>query len=243
MLRLILFCIIFASGLLGFVLGKDPDGNNLVDTTTTAQFPFVTTLSMRLRGIIIARVCSGTIVSDRWVLSAAHCLAEATPESTSVFIGHGQPGGTTEILADTLITYPFYEPTTRINDIGLIRTRDQIVFNDFIQPLPIGKEEVPGGVSAVTVGFTGTSVRWVFSSTLTNSECIEAVGMPDSVLDSNICAMRIDEGDHGFILPGSILMVGNTAAGILFWSIPSPEFIDSFIRLSEFHDWIQAVIQ
>ncbi|XP_055687217.1 mite allergen Der p 3-like [Lutzomyia longipalpis] len=185
------------------------DGNNLVKGTSV-QFPFVASL----RTGASVHFCSGAIVADHWVLSAAHCITGRTPANTRVFVGLEQPT---------------FQPALLSNDIGLIRTRDQIVFNDFIQPLPIGREEVPGGVSAVTVGFAGTSVHWVFSSTLTNSECIEAVGTDQPIFDTNICAMSIEDN---LVQTGSVMMIGNTASGVLSWSIPRPGSPDFYTRIS-----------
>uniref|UniRef100_A0A1B0CW07 Putative trypsin-like serine protease n=1 Tax=Lutzomyia longipalpis TaxID=7200 RepID=A0A1B0CW07_LUTLO len=182
--------------------------------------------------------CSGAIVADHWVLSAAHCITGRTPANTRVFVGLEQPSGPTNLDTAALIAHPAFQPALLSNDIGLIRTRDQIIFNDFIQPLPIGREEVPGGVSAVTVGSSGNEVRWVFSSTLTNPECIEAVGTGQPIFDTNICAMSIEDN---FVQTGSVMMVGNTASGVLSWSIPRPGSPDFYTRISRFYNWIMSV--
>ncbi|XP_055691209.1 trypsin-1-like [Lutzomyia longipalpis] len=231
MLHLKFFCILFA--LLGLHGERNVEGSPVAAT----QFPFVASL----RSAAAAQFCSSSIVSDRWVLTTAHCIAGRTPENTRVWVGIEDPSGHINHITVVLVLHPAYQPSILINDIGLIQTRDQIVFNDFAQPIALGTEEIPGGVSAVKVGAAFDGARWEFSSTITNSECLQTAGSGQPIFDSTVCSMRYEEDN--FILTGSVLVVGNKVVGVFTWRIPRPWTPDINSRISTFHEWIQSVIQ
>uniref|UniRef100_A0AAG5DST8 Peptidase S1 domain-containing protein n=1 Tax=Anopheles atroparvus TaxID=41427 RepID=A0AAG5DST8_ANOAO len=79
--------------------------------------------------------CGSTIVTDRYVLTAAHCLLQRQVSNTGVLVGDQNlsTGSDTPfalvLLVSTFIPNPGYNATSRENDIALVRTTNQIVFN------------------------------------------------------------------------------------------------------------------
>ncbi|XP_053668335.1 venom serine protease-like [Anopheles marshallii] len=79
--------------------------------------------------------CGSTIVTDRHVLTAAHCLLTKSVANTTVLVGDQNIKTGTDtrfsvlMLISTFIPHPSYNPTAKTNDIALVRTTYTIVFN------------------------------------------------------------------------------------------------------------------
>uniref|UniRef100_A0A182WDZ8 Peptidase S1 domain-containing protein n=1 Tax=Anopheles minimus TaxID=112268 RepID=A0A182WDZ8_9DIPT len=79
--------------------------------------------------------CGSTIVTDRHVLTAAHCLLSRSVTNTTVLVGDQNVKIGTDttysviMLVSTFTPHPSYNPTAKTNDIALVRTTNTIVFN------------------------------------------------------------------------------------------------------------------
>lgn len=97
------------------------------------QFPY----QVSLRSIRFP-YCGGAILNNRWVLTVRHCMDEK-PEHMSVVVGtiHLTSGG---VVHDVLQLVPHPKDGDRNNDIGLVKVKDEIVFNNNTQPVVIRKK-------------------------------------------------------------------------------------------------------
>ena len=91
--------------------------------------------------------CGGSIINDRYILSAAHCFQVAEPEMVKVTIGSYKVTDLTKretLKVDKVIIHDDYEPMRgHRNDIALIRLMEPLVFNDTIGPICMASQYTP----------------------------------------------------------------------------------------------------
>ena len=99
------------------------------------QFPWM--VSIRIPDIIGSRhLCGGTIISARWILTAAHCLAETHRNVIVVFgeidqrlMNINQPSRISSMICTEAAIHPYYDRKHGLNDIALLNTPQNITFN------------------------------------------------------------------------------------------------------------------
>ncbi|XP_064550405.1 melanization protease 1 [Drosophila montana] len=143
----------------------DNFGDRIVGGVDTGKkdFPWMALIEYTKPGNVIGHHCGGSLINNRYVLTAAHCVS-AIPDSwrlTGVRLGEWDttmnPDCTTERSGKTdcndpyvdvgvseIIPHPQYPGNARdqLHDIALLRLIRQITFTDFISPvcLPIKPE-------------------------------------------------------------------------------------------------------
>lgn len=114
-------------------------------TAEPGQFPFV----ISLRNRINANICGACLISNRWVVTAAHCLLGRFNIPHNVFVAtgaHGRYDGK-RYRVDLIIDHPAYNPMGVYNDISVVRTTDDIVFvPGRVQPARLPMSDITDGV-------------------------------------------------------------------------------------------------
>ncbi|XP_060807688.1 phenoloxidase-activating enzyme-like [Amyelois transitella] len=127
------------------------------------QYPWIVLIEYEARDLKINTFCGGSLISSRYVLTAAHCLIGSvldggTPKNIRLgeYDTSNEGRDCTVDFADDLdcneptvtipieetIVHPQYDLITKSNDIGLVRMRDNAPFTDFIRPICLPTNDV-----------------------------------------------------------------------------------------------------
>ncbi|KAI9597230.1 trypsin-like cysteine/serine peptidase domain-containing protein [Syncephalis fuscata] len=112
------------------------------------QYPFAANIHINN-----SSSCGGTIISDRWILTAAHCLVNIGAskqaqksisyklESLSLNLGSTQSASPTPIPAKQAIWHHNYSYAGQRFDAGLIELATPLIFSDTIQPIKLSQDD------------------------------------------------------------------------------------------------------
>lgn len=135
------------------------------------QFPYQ--ISIRFRSLdwdtdIQANVtryyhfCGGSILNERWALSAAHCTEEKPPSQLVIVVGaHHVFNDGVRYPVEAYHHHPQYDSWNLLNDLSLLKTRWAIQFNARVQPIAITRRHTQERASAIVSGWGVNQVnRW-----------------------------------------------------------------------------------
>lgn len=131
---------------------------------THGQFPYQVSLRGRGKNGLF-HFCGGSIISNRFVLTAAHCTQGkmSRPHFVRAVVGALTRNGTDGIhyTLDSILSHPNFDRNTLANDIAVVRTVNQIKYSNDVQPIALPTTEVliEGNVPATVSGWGQSMVR------------------------------------------------------------------------------------
>jgi len=200
-----------------------------------------------------SHTCGGVILSDRWVISAAHCISNGVQYK---IVAGDHTRGTDEMFEQvrevTQIIVNSHYATDGDRDAALLYLSEPLTFNDRVKPICITTEDVPVGTNCVATGWgtthgTGdnTVLRQVPLPILSDDYCRTAYG--GSITPYTVCAgyeqggRDTCQGDSGGPLVceinGSWQLHGLTSFGI---GCADPGYPGVYARVAPLVPWIQA---
>jgi len=101
--------------------------------------------------------CGGSIISERWILTAAHCLKAGN--DYAVAIGAHELNSQGRGIIDTVKTviHPEYNDNTYDNDIALLKLSKKIHFGAKVQPICLHEASLPSPRQVTISGWGTTS--------------------------------------------------------------------------------------
>ncbi|XP_068895885.1 brachyurin-like [Tenebrio molitor] len=158
------------------------------DQAGLAQFPWQAALFI---GSYF--VCSGSIISEEWILTAAQCIDGVG--AVTVLAGIVDLNGSGAVVQSSdLIVHKDYDHDNFLNDIGLVQLRSPLTFTRYLAPIALADNLLEDGLD-VTISGWGATVSdgdesqfllYADLVTIRNSECIAIYG--NTILDSIVCA-------------------------------------------------------
>ncbi|KAG5669744.1 hypothetical protein PVAND_000038 [Polypedilum vanderplanki] len=207
--------------------------------------------------------CGGAILTQRSVVTAAHCLLGvlSRPFLVTATVGssyrNGRDGQSYRALR--LFSHPDFVYPPYVNDIAIIRTTTRIQLSSFVQPIPLaGYDYIGINVSGIFTGF-GVSgygpilvrlpnqLQKMNTTTISNDECREKYKVTDRydwVVDQKLCVISTPRTSVCAMDSGGPLVINGELAGILVWRIfpCGDELPDVFVRISAVRQWINSVL-
>uniref|UniRef100_A0A8C9ZAK9 ST14 transmembrane serine protease matriptase a n=1 Tax=Sander lucioperca TaxID=283035 RepID=A0A8C9ZAK9_SANLU len=128
------------------------------------EFPWQ--VSLHVKGF--SHVCGATIISQRWLVTAAHCVQDdaktrySQPGTWEVYLGlHNQQTVGSAVVKRNLkqiIPHPNYNHYTFDNDIALMELDSPVTYSDYIKPicLPAPQHDFPVGSTVWITGWGAT---------------------------------------------------------------------------------------
>lgn len=160
----------------------------------TGQFPHQVSIRTRRKN---EHFCGGSIISAKWILTAAHCIYRRLPRSFVAVAGtnHLDNGG---IVYDIKGNHPHpkYKLGVFYYDIGLLHTSAEIQFNDFVKAIKLPTENTPAKLPVIISGWGRLSadaddlpnkLQYLNSTTIDGDECKDRLPPNNLVFDTFLC--------------------------------------------------------
>uniref|UniRef100_A0A8C9R548 Zgc:100868 n=1 Tax=Scleropages formosus TaxID=113540 RepID=A0A8C9R548_SCLFO len=245
------------------VCGQAPLNTRIVGGQNAAPGSWPWQVSMRYQG---SHMCGGSLINNRWILSAAHCftLISANPSRWTMVLGLQTQQGTNpnavSVSVSKITVNPNYNGNTHDNDLALVQLSSTVNFNNYIQPVCLaaaGSTFYNGTKTWVTGwGYIQSGVflpppgilQEVEVPVIGNGKCNCLYG-PGSITKNMLCAGLLAggkdscQGDSGgplVVKQGSVWV----QAGIVSFGngCAEPNYPGVYTRVSPYQSWISSVI-
>ncbi|XP_053721675.1 chymotrypsin-like protease CTRL-1 [Synchiropus splendidus] len=208
-------------------------------------------------------ICGATVISNDWLLTAAHCILTTSPSAYTVYLGRqNQTGSNPNEVARNLsrvIVHPDYNNQTLDNDITLLKMETPVNFTNYIRPvcLASNSSEFHNGTLGWSTGWgklaaNRPSPEWLQEVQIpVNGKKLctcayEFVGITNQIKDNMICAGEENKGACQGDSGGPLQFKQNSSwiqAGVTSYGIPCALGIpEVYARVSFFQDWITSQV-
>lgn len=227
------------------------------EDVTPGELPYQVSLFITSGGILY-HICGGSIISQYWILTAAHCVVAMPPFVSPIKIVAGQYSlegndGTEQIVGISEIhVNKAFDILTAANDIALLELDSPIHYNQYSQPIALPPTDHKASGDCVISGWgltkeDGNSPDILQKATvaiLSDDKCVDVSG-EGKIVDGMICAGVVKggigscQGDSGGPLACNDIGYSYLAGVVSFGQgCARPGYPGVYTNVSYYVDWI-----
>lgn len=129
------------------------------------EYPWSAILQYNISNQLVPK-CGGTLINPKYVLTSAQCLTETEKDAKLHIVVLGDHDSSSDLECaffeecynttqryevDTTHIHPLYKNGSNLHDIGLIRLKETVVYNDFINPICLRNKKLDKEINFITV--------------------------------------------------------------------------------------------
>ncbi|KAF5271846.1 hypothetical protein FQA39_LY07986 [Lamprigera yunnana] len=237
--------VVISVGVFGI---RDPTNLRIVrgQTAGKGQFPYQVMVLLKNKF-----QCSGTIINQLHILTAAHCIIGVPSALLKIVAGTNcilEGGMWYDVLGYTV--HEKYNDSLTSNDIAIIKLKNEMQYSDVIKQVSLNNQIIEVAADAIVSGWGATkrkgnaslTLNWVQLKIMDLQLCKKLIkGFKYPILDTNICGLNkigkgACRGDSG-----GPLLVRELQVGILSFTFKcGGYFPDVYTNVTHYLSWINS---
>ncbi|XP_077998710.1 chymotrypsin B-like [Glandiceps talaboti] len=225
---------------------------------TPHSYPWLASLQLEVGYGRTFHFCGGALISQRWILTAAHCLVDLPEGPVGVVLGAHDltksEGTEQKILASKRFVYRDYDDEAVNNDVALLKLEEPAKLNENVKIVPLASQEneprncVASGWGTESIDGIPSHVLQETTVDMLSIEQCQEIWFEEAITNAMICAgsgtSGICSGDSG----SPLICKKNDkwlVYGISSWGAEEcglQDIPDVYTRVSTFRDDVMAVI-
>ncbi|XP_037948520.1 chymotrypsin-1-like [Teleopsis dalmanni] len=195
-------------------------------------------------------MCGGSIIADKWIITAAHCVYGYNQRYLRIITGTNkwrEPGKI--YFLDEYFVHCNYGYPDYANDIALVRLNDSIVMNEFTQPIPLADVPLEDGADVILTGWGSTGVidpnnlQKITLKYMEHNRCLEAFDYDEKLDVGHMCTFTREGEGACYGDSGGPLVSDGKLVALVNWGYPCALGMpDAHASIHYYLDWIRRTM-